>query len=255
MPKISILMAVHNPNMDYFHECLNAIENQTFQDFELIIIDDQTTTCIIEDILNQYSFSYKIIKNTHNLGLAKSLNRGLEICNGEYIARMDDDDIMYENRLQEQYSYSLNHNGFIFCDVDIIDLEGKIIKSSLKNNINIKEYLKKSGNCLTHSSLFVKKQILEELGGYDERFIYAQDYALYMKAIDKYEFYNINKSLVKYRLPIVRNSKMKKILSLLSCYAAFVYYVSQNKNIKNLFFYFRRSLSLIKLLLNYIIDK
>lgn len=254
MPKISILMAVYNPNLDYFQECLNAIEQQTFQDFEVIIVDDGSLNCEIEPIVKKYNINYKILKNQLNVGLAKSLNRGLKECHGTYIARIDDDDIMYKDRLSIQYDFALTHDGFIFGNVDLINSNGDIInsnKSTIKNDI--KTYLKKSGNCLTHSTLFVKKQILDEIGGYDERFIYAQDYALYMSIIDEYEFHFIDKKIVKYRLPNGRISNMKRILSLLSCYGAAVNYFSSNKKLKNYYYFFRRSFGVIKLLFKYII--
>lgn len=252
MPKISVLMAIHNPNIDYLKECLDAIEAQTFKDFEVIIVNDCTTNCNLRLMLEGYNFTCKIIENRINIGLAKSLNRGLKECCGEYIARIDDDDIMYCNRLALQYDYAQKKDGFIFGTVDLIDENGHIFCEKSYSHKNIKKYLKKSGNCLTHSTLFVRKTLLVEVGGYDERFIYAQDYALYMKAIDRYNFYCIEDKIVKYRIPAVRTSRMKEILSILNCYGAAVNYFSSNKNISNYYYFIRRSLSLIKLLFKYI---
>lgn len=249
MPEISVLMAVHNPNIDYFQASLNAIRDQTFRDFELVIVDDATTTCCIDAIIKNYDIDYKIVHNPINLGLAKSLNRGLSECCGTYIARIDDDDIMRSNRLEQQYNFAKEHDGFIFCNVDLIDADGVEVNESSKPVDDIKKYLKKSGNCLTHSTLFVRRSILLAVGGYDERFIYAQDYALYMSVIDEYDFFRMREKMVLYRIPAGRSSKMKRVLSILSCYGAAINYFWNNKCLKNYLYFVRRSMGLFRLLL------
>lgn len=246
MKKISILMATYNPNVAFLRESLNSIQAQTFNDFELVMVDDGTTNCDLEKIFSEYSFNYKIIKNVHNLGLPTALNIGLNECQGEYIARMDDDDVMHPQRLEKQLAFIQKHPGVVFCKANRVDLNGKKL-DNLVIKTDIVTYLKKSGNCLTHSSLFVKKSILTEIGGYNCKFTYAQDYELYMRLIDKYKFYQISEKLITYRVPS-NLSLTKKILSPLFCYAASVMYFSNNKSFKNTLYFFRRSLGLTKLM-------
>ncbi len=252
MKKISVLMSVHNPKKEYFEECLQAIEEQTYKDFELIIVDDGSNNSNVEEYLLNYSFDYKIIKNPQNLGLARSLNNGLHECSGEYIARIDDDDVMMPERLEKQLAFAIKQPGIIFSDVILIDDSGRELSQTGKRVTDIKKYLRKNGNCLTHSTLFVKKSILESVGGYDERFIYAQDYALYMTLLDQFDFYQLDECLVKYRVPTNRSTMMKKVLSILSCYGAAVNYFSRNRNFSNCMYFFRRSFGLMKLLFGFI---
>ncbi len=246
MKKISILMATYNPNVDYLKESLNSIQAQSISDYELVIVDDGSTNCDLQTILSAYSFDYKIIRNEHNLGLPSALNIGLQECQGKYIARMDDDDIMYPNRLEKQLAFIQKHRGIIFCKVDRVDFKGDRVEDiSIKTDITT--YLKKSGNCLTHSSLFVEKNILTEIGGYNSKFTYAQDYELYMRLIDAYKFYQMDEKLIVYRVPN-NLSLTKKILSPLFCYAAAVMYFSKNKSLTNTLYFFRRSVGLMRLM-------
>ena len=114
-------MAVHNPNENYFLLCLDSIKDQTYKDYEVIIVDDGTASLNIDDILAAYDFEYKIIRNVQNIGLARSLNVGIKYCSGEYIARMDDDDIMDRRRLEMQLACAAEGNDVIFSNIALID--------------------------------------------------------------------------------------------------------------------------------------
>ena len=104
MPKISVLMCVYNDE-DWLKNSIDSIVNQTFTDFEFVIVNDGSTDNSLE-IINSYSDDrIRIINNEENLGLPKSLNRGLNLCKSELIARMDADDISMNNRLEKQYKY------------------------------------------------------------------------------------------------------------------------------------------------------
>ena len=244
MATIDILMSTYNPNLQYFTLCLDSIQNQTFKDFRLVLVDDGTTNCNLEDVLGNYTFDYQIIRNVTNLGLPASLNKGLSFCNSEYIARMDDDDIMTEDRLEKELQFAKTHDGIIFSRAKQIDVEGNEIPFS-DLEINIEKYLKKSGNCLVHSTLFVKKSILDDVGGYNTKFTYAQDYELYTRLLGRVVFYRMKDQLLYYR--VQNNTNLtKRVLSLLYCYGAAVIYFSRHKSLMNTIYYFRRSLSLMK---------
>ena len=245
MKTISILMATYNPNLSYLKLCLDSIESQTFKDFQLILVDDGCSNCNLEEVLKSYSFEYKIIRNETNLGLPASLNKGLLYCDSEYIARMDDDDIMMQNRLELEYDYAKKHDGMIFSRVRKIDSSGDEVCFD-DVDADVEKYLKKSGNCLTHSTLFAKKSILVDCGGYNKVFTYAQDYELYMRLINNVKFHVMNERLLYYRVPN-SVSTTKKVMSLLFCYGAAVIYFLNNKSKKNLFYFLRRSLSMFKL--------
>ena len=101
-PKVSVVMSVHNGS-HYLHEAVESILNQTFTDFEFITIDDFSTDSSWE-ILTKYADQdqrIKLFKNEENLGLTKSLNKGLKLAQGDYIARQDADDVSLPERFEK----------------------------------------------------------------------------------------------------------------------------------------------------------
>ena len=104
IPDISVLMPVFNSER-YLKTAIESILNQTFQDFELIIVDDGSTDAsenIIRSFESEKIFSYK---NAGNIGLIATLNRGIDLCRGKYIARMDADDVSLPTRLEKQFNF------------------------------------------------------------------------------------------------------------------------------------------------------
>ena len=102
--KISVLMSVYNGEK-YLREAIDSILNQTFTNFEFIIIDDASTDDSNAIIKKYTDKRIKLVENPQNMGLTKSLNRGLKISLGKYIARLDSDDLAFPNRLKEQYEF------------------------------------------------------------------------------------------------------------------------------------------------------
>ena len=120
--RISVLMCVYNTQEDYLREAINSILNQTYKNIEFVIVDDGSTI-EIKNILSEYEIAdsrVKIITNSNNIGLTKSLNIGLNYCNGKYIARMDSDDISLPTRLEEQKKYLDNNEDVVLVGSDII---------------------------------------------------------------------------------------------------------------------------------------
>src|SRR5688572_20082581 len=103
-PLVTVLMPVYNAEK-YLREAMDSILKQTLTDFEFLIIDDGSKDNSV-DIINAYTDPrIRLVKNEHNLGISKTLNRGIEMASAELIARMDADDISYPARLQNQYDY------------------------------------------------------------------------------------------------------------------------------------------------------
>ena len=162
MPKVTVLMSVYNGEK-HLREAIDSILNQTFGDFEFLIINDGSTDRTA-DILQSYQDSrIKIIHNEKNIGLTKSLNKGLKLAKGEYLARMDADDISYPNRLEVQYEYmEKNPNvGIVGSWNDVIDDIGNTI-GFWKCNYSSEEiyYILNFRNCLTHCSVLFKKELV-----------------------------------------------------------------------------------------------
>lgn len=221
--KVSILMSVFNPVWDYLRQTLDSIQKQSFDEFELIIVNDGCDAECLLQLLEKYSFTYKIICNTVNLGLPRALNAGLRECQGDYIARIDDDDCMDAERLKIQLAFMEEHSKClsVFSNYDIINGEDEKIGEHVGNhNGDLRKKLLYRGNCLCHSTLFARREVLEQLGGYDEKMTYAQDYDLYLRMLKKGNIYEIPQSLVRFRSVPERIPRNKHILSALLAYYA-----------------------------------
>ena len=203
-PKVSIIMSVYNGE-EFLHDSVESILSQTFTDFEFIIIDDKSTDKT-SDILKGYSFKdprIKIITNEKNLGLTKSLNIGIKESSGEYIARMDADDISYPERLQKQFDFMENNldYGVVGAWAKVIDNKGNIVDNFEyeETDKEIKTSLIK-WNSIIHPLVLIRKDILSKVNGYDESFKYAQDYDLWLRLSKETKFVNLPEYLLYYRI-------------------------------------------------------
>jgi glycosyltransferase involved in cell wall biosynthesis len=170
--KISVIMSVYNGG-EYLLEAVDSILKQTYTDFEFIIINDGGMGFQFTDP------RIRIIKNDKNIGLTKSLNKALDIAEGDYIARMDADDVSHPTRFAEQVKYLDSHPECILVGTwaEIIDEQGKVtrvVKHPCKDEVIQRELIKY--NPFFHSSIMFRKGIY-----YNENFKYAQDYELYFK--------------------------------------------------------------------------
>lgn len=203
---ISIIMTAYNETELQIKEAISSIQNQTYKNFELILILDNPSNIkllkFLKTVEKQYSF-IKLHINENNIGLANSLNRALNMSRGNLIARMDSDDIMLENRLEKQLSYMADNPDIILLGGNslLINEESKIIgdvKCPTKFE-NIKKILKKR-NCLIHPSIMFRKEFVQKIGGY-RNFESSQDYDLYCRlAAKNYRIENIGINLIKYRI-------------------------------------------------------
>jgi glycosyltransferase involved in cell wall biosynthesis len=185
-PKVSVLMSVYNGAL-YLRDSMDSIIKQTFKDFEFIIIDD----CSTDDtwkILSEYAnkdHRIKLFKNDENIGLTKSLNKGLSQAKGKYIARQDADDISLGNRFDRQIDM-LDENPevvLVSCDIEWINAEGfplDIMKRSCPDYF-INWYLLFYNHLSGHSQVMFRRQQVLELGGYSEAYRYSQDYELWCR--------------------------------------------------------------------------
>lgn len=204
-PNVSVLMSVYNETINDLSLSVNSILNQTYKNFEFIIINDNPHNNEIKNYLDNIIFNddrIKIINNKENIGLALSLNKGILFSSGEYILRMDADDISREDRMEKQLNHIKNGPYDVVCsDFKSIDEEGKIVQE--KWNYFTDEKLKKRlpiRNCVHHPTVMVRKSCLENMKGY-RNFNSAQDYDLWLRMLDKdYKFSMINETLLDYRV-------------------------------------------------------
>ena len=195
-------MAVYNGEK-YLKECIDSICNQTFTDFEFIIVDDCSTDCTAK-ILNHYALSddrIKIITNTINQGMAYSRNNALNCVNAQLIAVMDADDWSYPDRLEKQYAFMQTHPEITVCGGFIEDYEYGRIWSVMKHNEELHiEVLFDS--IFAHPTVMLRTNIMLEVKGYDVTFPYAQDYDLWQRLAEKADvkFANLPDVLIRYRV-------------------------------------------------------
>ncbi len=216
-PKITVLMSAYNAEK-YLAEAIESVLNQTFKDFEFIIINDCSTDKTGEIIKGYATMDQRIrvINNTTNLGLTKSLNIGLKEARGEYVARLDADDVALPERLGRQYLFMENHPELTLVGswAEIIDEQGQN-KGYLRGET--KEYLLKFkmlfSNQLVHSTIFFRRSEVLDSGGYNEAYVYVQDYELYSRLLKKYRLINLPEILAKYRAhgeAITKNQGLKE---------------------------------------------
>lgn len=203
-PVISVILPVYNSSK-YLAESISSILNQTFRDFELIIINDGSKDNSLE-IIKQFSDSRIILVDQENKGLLQSLIFGASICRGEFIARMDHDDISILNRFEKQLLYLRKHPeiSVVSGAVNFIDEEGNSLGRSFPpTSINaINKYLLNYGCVITHPAVMIRRKDFDEVGGFSkgtsERFL---DYHLWVKFIRKgFKVKNESRIVLNYRL-------------------------------------------------------
>ncbi|MDR3583408.1 MAG: glycosyltransferase family 2 protein [Candidatus Pacebacteria bacterium] len=202
MPEVSVIMPVYNEKENFLKESIESILNQSFSDFEFLIVNDgsdEKTSAILENYAKS-DRRITIINNDSNLGLTKSLNISLKKAQGKFIARMDSDDISLSDRLEKQLPFLQKNNlDLIGANCDIIDENGNILKEKrISPPYNMKKNLLR-GNFFTHATLFGQKKVFDEL--YDENFKRAQDYEFLLRILGKgYSLGYMPDSILKYRL-------------------------------------------------------
>ncbi len=185
---------------------IESILCQTFKDFELIIIDDCSTDSSPDIIKSYLERDRRIIylRNEKNSGVAASLNRGILYAHGEYIARMDADDISEPERLERQASFMNENPDCIVCGADIIIIDEKNNKIGSRTYCRTDDDIKKNilrMSPFAHPSVIMRRKILiKNKFLYTEDFPRAEDYDLWLRMADCGEYANLDHFLLKYRI-------------------------------------------------------
>lgn len=206
IPRVSVLMSVYNTPRDYLKEAIDSVLNQTFDDFEFIIVDDNSNK-ETKDVLRNYTYDNRIIliENNSNLGLTKNLNKALSLAKGEYVARMDADDICDKTRFEKQVSY-LDSNESVAMAATYYYLFDSSKKNKHKNEgtspIEVKTSLFFSNSSIMHSSVMMRHAIFNTESGfcYDETYTKTQDFDLWARASHFVKIAVVPEYLMFYRL-------------------------------------------------------
>jgi glycosyltransferase involved in cell wall biosynthesis len=200
-PKVSIVMPVFNGEA-FLKQALLSILDQTFKNFELIIVDDASTDKTISILKNFKDKRAKIIRNKENLGVSKSLNLGIKEAEGEYIARFDADDICKPDRLKKQVEFLDSHPEYVLVSsgAELINASGKIIGKedypSEDKQLRLNLYKR---NSFVHPAAMYRKKAFEKVGGYRNIFNGAEDYDLWFRLMRLGKAFNFKEPLIQRR--------------------------------------------------------
>lgn len=198
MPKVSVLVALYRPNTGHLKQAIESILNQTFRDFEFLILDDCPEDNR-ERVVGSFKDSrIKYFKNDKNLGIAGTRNKLVQMATGKYLAIMDHDDIAKPTRLEEQVHILDEHPkiGVVGCHIKLFP-NNRIVRFPSDND-KIEDYLMQ-GCAIPHTGAMIRADILSDTP-YEDKFSPAEDYALWCRLIGKTKFYNIPKVLMQYRI-------------------------------------------------------
>ena len=212
MPKISVLMPIYKTNLSFLREAIESVINQTYQDFEFLILNDSPDHIGLDEVVAGFSDNrIKYFKNEKNLGITPSRNKLLDLAKGEYVAILDHDDVCLPTRFEEEVK--------VLDEQPEIGVVGSLYERFPKGGVRVSkmdEYNEAierhliQGCGVLHPSAMVRRSVLRNNNiKYEEEFTPAEDYALWCRLIGKTKFYNIQKVLMKYRWHNTNTSKLQ----------------------------------------------
>ncbi len=205
---VSIILPTYNWKKEWLEESINSVLNQSYINFELIIINDASTNNI-EDIILKFikkDLRIRYIKNEKNLRLTKTLNKWIDLSKWKYIARIDDDDIWYDkDKLKKQVEFMEKNPDYWLCWCSSIFIDSNwndfwIFKAQ-KENLNIKKKLLNENQFL-HSNIIFNKDIIKDIWKYidNDSTKYCEDYEFWLRIWTKYKLHNLNDIYTKIRV-------------------------------------------------------
>lgn len=203
---VSVIMSTYKEEEIFLRQAIESILNQTYKDFEYIIILDNPDNDLHKRIIQEYTNDDKRIKfyvNEKNMGLTASLNKGLGLAKGKYICRMDADDISINNRIEIQKKYIEENDYDLIGGISqMIDENGKSIYSIKKVPTNMDKIKKalRYNQIISHPTWFGKKEVFDKLNGYRNMPL-CEDYDFTLRAVlNGYKISNIDETVLKYRM-------------------------------------------------------
>lgn len=197
---ISVIMPVYNANQAELRIAIESILNQTFADFEFIIINDGSTNDSEEVILSYRDDRIRYYKNDENIKLIRTLNWGLELSDGEFIARLDADDYSEKTRFEKQIAVLRENPSVGIVSSYIIRIPNSTHVKLPTESKDIKMFLRYCSNCVAHSAVMLRKSVLECNNlKYNENCLHAEDYKLWSDMSKYCEISTVPEYLLYYR--------------------------------------------------------
>ncbi len=198
-PKISVILPVYNCEL-YIKDAMDSILNQTYTDFELLVIDDASTDKTVEIIKSYTDSRIILIQKPKNLGYTDSLNYGLKNAKGEYIARMDGDDFSLPTRFEKQVAFLDTHPDAVLCGANYSIIGTEVTNQLPENNDEIQiQFIR--NNCIAHPVVMLRNSILKENAiVYDVTKEPAEDFDLWVRLLNYGKLHNLQEVLLNYRV-------------------------------------------------------
>lgn len=253
-PKVTFLISIYNTPKEQLRTAINSVLNQTYENYDILIINDGTKDDSLEIIKSYNSDKIKIINNENNIGLEKSLNKGIKEINSEYIARMDTDDISHNDRLQKQIEFAKLHPEYsvIATKVNIFDDNGIYGMTKISGKIEKRDLL--FGTPFIHPSMLIKTEDIKNIGGYP-LFHRCEDYAMIMELYSNgKKGYIMSEILLDYRMDKTGYKKRKMKDRLIEVKVRWIYFRKMNIPFYQYFYVLKPILLMIiprKMVMNY----
>ena len=211
-PVVSILMTIYN-HENYLHASIKSIINQSYKKWELVAIDNgsRDKSKVILKKFKDKRIKKRFLKK--NIGRTNCLNYGLNLCKGKYIAVLDSDDIAKKNRLdiQTKLLEKEPNTWMVASNYNLINTEKKFIKSVNNSDIFLKNpRTLLYQNIIAHSTVMYRKKLINIIGKYPKKFLYAQDYAFYLRVFKKFKIRTLKAKLVNIREPHKNSETLRR---------------------------------------------
>jgi len=204
--KVSVIMSTYNEKEEELKAAVNSMLNQSYENLELIIVLDAPNNQLLKNILLEFQAKDSRVKihiNEDNIGLALSLNKAIEMSSGDYIARMDADDISFMDRIEKEVLFLENNEDYVMVatNKEDIDENGRILPSNYKvvSDYNKVKNIMRFKSIIIHPSILIRKKVLVEVNGY-RNFDTSQDYDLWLRLLTlNYKIKILDEKLIYYR--------------------------------------------------------
>jgi glycosyltransferase involved in cell wall biosynthesis len=195
--RVTVVMPVYNAER-YLCKAIESILGQTHRDIEFIIIDDGSTDSSAEIISHYKDSRIRFLQNEENLMICRTLNRGIEAATGQYLARMDADDVAYPNRLAVQLDFLRSHPTIAGVGARMRTTRGTVWKNpSDPQELHAAMYF---ANSLFHPTLFIRTSVFHDMTlRYDDQYLYAEEWDLWFRILRNHQLANIPYVLMDYR--------------------------------------------------------
>lgn len=201
LPLITIIVPAYNHDK-YIEKCIDSIIEQTYQNIEIIIINDGSTDKTIDKIGSYAHHEKVVVINQNNKGLCKTLNIGLSLAKGDYISILASDDYLITNKLEKQVAFLENNEEYGMCCAKAYEVDntgkklgvvGSVADASELSFRNLLE-----GNKIAALTVLIKSSVLKEIGGFDES-LYMEDWDMWLRISHKYKIGFLNEFVAYYR--------------------------------------------------------